>query len=387
MNICKLPLVILEKILFEGNYYHVSKVCLSWREIAQNNKSKFNEINFDLAKDNPKDVDKKNPNIVYIYRSQIIDENGFYCNKDTNTSIYYNDNNLVVYRYVEYIFEKFKKFLNNILSLNTLNVVFNSLILINTENNIYKKYILSENFIKNNQKVSGIIYYNLFLNFNNYFEFFKKFKIKVLNIKVINNYNIIKNIDENFFFNNEILMLSEIIINQTFINFEKFTFNAPNNTYLIYDQIKKLLIIRYGNYEKYNLPSETTHICQICSKNFRFCGDHNHKHYNIKCFKSLCYETFYDFYPARLIRINYDKLLKIKTVEKLIIISTEFYEFIFDQLLETSNQEKYVEYYCLDQSKTEKITRGNFVFVPVQKEKEKYYFDTMHFSFFEKNIF
>jgi len=67
MNIQNLPSEILEKILVEGNFLSVSRVCQTWRYHAQRNKSQFDEVFFDLTKDDPKKIEKKkSKSIVYF---------------------------------------------------------------------------------------------------------------------------------------------------------------------------------------------------------------------------------------------------------------------------------------------------------------------------------
>lgn len=59
MNIQDLPPEILEKILVEGNYFSVAKVCRTWRYHARKNISRFNEVFFDLTKDDPEKIEKR----------------------------------------------------------------------------------------------------------------------------------------------------------------------------------------------------------------------------------------------------------------------------------------------------------------------------------------
>jgi len=66
MNINKLPLEILEKILFVGNYFIISKVCQKWYAIAKSRKSKFNKVFFNLNK-----KVKENSHVEYVYKSQL----------------------------------------------------------------------------------------------------------------------------------------------------------------------------------------------------------------------------------------------------------------------------------------------------------------------------
>jgi len=88
-----------------------------------------------------------------------------------------------------------------------------------------------------------------------------------------------------------------------------------------------------------------------------------------------------DFYPARLIRYNYKILTE--DVEKLIVINSVFLDFMFDQLLETSKnqKEKEIEYHCFNSIEM-KFKQENFKFIPVEKEKEQEYsFDQIHLKY------
>lgn len=46
MNINNLPTEILEKIIFQGNYFSILKVCKKWHEIAKLKRNKFNDFFF-----------------------------------------------------------------------------------------------------------------------------------------------------------------------------------------------------------------------------------------------------------------------------------------------------------------------------------------------------
>jgi len=59
MSIRDIPEEILEKILVEGNFLSVSKVCRTWRYYALRRKSQFNIIFFDLIEDDPEKIEKK----------------------------------------------------------------------------------------------------------------------------------------------------------------------------------------------------------------------------------------------------------------------------------------------------------------------------------------
>lgn len=376
MNDHYLPPEILEKIIIEGNYFEVSKVNKKWRELSQKNKLKFKEIVFDLDKDEPKKI-KKELDTIFIYNSQQYEY--IY---DIEKDFYYS----LRPKYVDIIYQKFENIFKNFLILNKLTIIFNPLVCVDFED--IPKYILSKNNF--NQKIFGIfIGFRIFLNIINYLKL-SNIKIKIINIKIKDCYNKIKNLNANIFLENEIETLSRLIKYQYFNFFEKFTFNAPNNTYLIYDENKKILIIRFGNYEKYNLTIKKISICKECQY-YYFCFNNNHKQYTINCFRNIYMDSdihIYYLYPIKLFMNDYKKLLKDK-IEKLIIISSEYYEFVFDQLLETSIQkkDKKIEYHCLESDKT-KFEQENFSFVPVEKENEpEYSFDQIYFNFLKKTFF
>jgi len=372
MKIHDLPGEILEKILVEGNFLTVSSVCQKWRNYALKIKFGFDEVFFDLNKDNPEKIEKKNPNIVYMYNSRFYDKNGIY------TIPFLSEQELFEKRFnVPFFMDNYLDSLVNFCSIKILNFIFDPLLFIKYEKT--PQYILSSDLFNNeNINIFGTIY-----NFSNFIYHLKNFKIKIkiVNLKFKNIYNRIENFDHKVF-NEEIKIIRYLMICKTFQNFERFTFNAPNNTYLIYDENKKILIIRFGDYEKYNFPSKNVNICKKCNIRSKYCLNISHKQYPVNV---ICYYSRFEFedcYPAKLIRNKYKNLLT-KKVKKLIIISLTFYEFIFEQLLEISLQkrEKEIEYHCLDTSK-EQFKQENFEFVPIEKEKEQeYLFEQMRFKF------
>jgi len=76
MDICNLPQVILEKILIEGNFYDILQVNQTWRNLAIRNQTKFNDVFFDLTKDDSEKIKKKNLDTLLIYNSKTYDKNG-----------------------------------------------------------------------------------------------------------------------------------------------------------------------------------------------------------------------------------------------------------------------------------------------------------------------
>jgi len=385
MNINNLPSEILEKILVEGNFLSVSKVNQTWRYHAKRKKSQFNEVFFDLTKDDPEKIEKKNPNQLFVFNSPSIDKNGFRMGPEIVTK--YREN--YVYKYSLCLKEKYEKILNKITSTNTLNYIYDPLLYVNrNESQCYsKKYILSDNVFVNNEdgKTTGIINYYPW-KFEDYL-YISKNKIKKINIVIKDVCDRVENIDQNLFFQLEINMMREMIHYQTFKDFKKFTFKAPNNTYLIYDENKKILIIRFGNYEKYNFPMEKISISN--ESNIHFLKPlSNYKRYSVNSFMHFVDSNFIvNFYPAKLFEYDYEKATE--KVETLIIISSELYVFMFDQLWEISKiqKDKEIKYYCLDPSKM-KFKQKNFEFIPVEKEKaQEYSFEQMHFKYFGENAF
>jgi len=369
-----LPPEILEKIIIEGDFLNVFKVCQKWYDIAQKKRFKFNDVVFDLYKDNPENV-KKQLNIINIHYSQI-----------HNFEIFFK--------------KKYVKLLNNVTSLNALNIILDPLIY--TVPNMYHNipiFKLSKNVISENKKsIVGVINYQLHDIID--FVFLNSFTTlnKIVHIKIKDYCNRIdekEKIEGYIFFINEIEILQRIIKLKRYLMFSKFSFTAPNDTYLIYDRNKKLLIIRFGHYERYNLVHESINICH-CFENsclLRFMN-HSHKIYTLNCFysknlnpsihnqKIYCY-SYYGLpiiYPAILISINYEFILRFGTIENLIIISNDFYEFIFDDLLKVSNNlDINVKYFSLDRNKTKKIKQNKFEFIPVEeKDQQNFTFKNMY---------
>jgi len=379
MNIQNLPSEILEKILVEGNFLSVSRVCQIWRYHAQRNKSQFDEVFFDLTKDDPEKIEKENPNQLFIFNSRTIDKNGFWVGPEIVTS----DRIKFSLKLCNYLNEEFPKIFNKITFVNTLNIIYDPLLYIKLDESPYlsKIYILSDNIFTDNedQKITGLINRD-YLSFQSYLHYCLN-KTKNINIKIKDVCNRIENIDPEIFFKLEIGIMDELIYYQAFEDFEKFTFNAPNNAYIIYNENKKILIIRFGNYEKYNFPMKKKLIGQISNNTLI------NKHYLVNCFMRNNSNFIVNFYPARLIRYDYEKATE--KVETLIIISSELYVFMFDQLLEFSKKEtqKKIKYHCFNSSEM-KSEQENFEFVSVEKEKEQEYtFEQMHFKHFGENAF
>jgi len=315
MNIQDLPSEILEKILIEGNFLSVSRVCQKWYELAQ--KIKFKVIYFDLLKDNPEEI-KNNLNIVFLYNSCSFDRNGLCF-----------DPHLQEFYHIEsFMLNTYWNFLRKISNLNTLNFIFDPLIFIKNNNPCYilsKKLFADKTNHQTFGKISSFLY---FIDIK-----LLKDKVKIVNIEIKDICNRIVNIDVDACFDNEIFVMNEIIIHQTFIHFKTFTIKGPNNMYLIYDENKKILIIRFGNYEKYNFPINKISICQQCSKKYKICSNKYHKQYFINCFSSWGQMSYLNnHYPAILNNYKFEKLLN-KKIEKLIIVTSVFHDFMFDQLL------------------------------------------------------
>jgi len=347
MNIQNLPSEILEKILVEGNFLSISRVCQTWRYHAQKNKFKFNEIFFDTTNDNPEKIKKENPNQLTILNSLLSDKNKI-------NNILFDKN----------IIKKCKKIFKKITSLNTLNFIFEISMYVDARTKNGNKYCLFSLFE--------------FVFWANYLP-----QKKTLNIEIK---YVCENIYQETFLDFEIDKTYNILINSSYTCYEKFTFNMPNNNYIIYDKNKKLLIIRFGNYEKYNFPMAIKTICNKYNKDeFGFCSNSKHKQYHVNSFSIRFNWWLGDFYPARLIMIDYKKLTE--NVKKLIVISSEYHDFMFDQLLKTSKSRKKIEYHCFDSSKM-KFEQKYFKFVPVEKEKvQEYSFKQIHFKYFGENIY
>jgi len=378
MNIQDLPSEILEKILVEGNFLTISRVCQTWRDHAQIKKIQFNEVFFDLTKDDPEKTEKKNPNQLFVFNSPLFDKNGIRVGPEIITVRKYK----YIKEYSFYLKDKYKKIFNKITFANTFNFIYDPLLYVDIYKipNYTKKYILSDNVFADNEdcKIIGVI--NHFSSYLEDYLYMIKNKIKNVNIEIKDVCDRIENIDPDLFFNLEIDKIKNIINYRLFEHFKKFTFEAPNNTYLIYDENKKLLIIRFGNYEKYNFPMEKISICKEECRYFDDCF--NHRRYYINSFELVNSKFVLNYYPARLFEYKYEKLTE--RVEKLIIISSEFHDFMFDRLLKHSEKEKEkeIKYYCLDPNKV-KVERENFEFVPVEKENEhEYSFEQIHFKYF-----
>jgi len=360
MNIHDLPEEILVKILVEGNFLSISNVCQTWRDHAVRNKSRFDVIFFDLTKDNPEKIEK-NPNIMIVYNSTLNDL-GYWEASTIDLSQKYDFEQYAPTKINSYMIKKYSYISKKIIFLNILYFSFN-----------YLRY-LKPNKIPIDFFISEFLW-----ELEN--------KVKIVNIKFKDIYNITKSIDQHTFYETEILNMINLLFYQKFCYFEKLTFQGLNNTYFIYDENKKILIIRFGNYEKYNFPMEKIFICRKYNDEHAICTNRYHKQYLTNSF--ICGKSNWIFvhYPACLIEYNYEKL--INKVKKLIVISSEFHDFMFDQLLETAKnrKEKEIEYHSLDSSKT-KFEQENFEFVPVEKEKEhEYSFEQIHFKYFGKNIY
>jgi len=380
MNIHDLPEEILEKILVEGNFLSVSRVCQTWRDHAQRKKSQFNDVFFDLTKDNPEKIEKKNLDQLFIFNSRCYDKNGICMIPKVERSY----NMVHSETYFDYMYNKYTKILKKISSLNTLNFIYDPLLYIITSEEGSRSYFLSENLFTNNEDQKIIGKTSLFIGIVDYFRYLKN---KIVNVEIKDISSRIRNISYSSFFDLEIQFIYEAFdYSKSFRFFKKFTFKAPNNTtYIIYDKNEKLLIIRFGNYEKYLYPKVKISICQECGKNNVICYDDNHKQYFVNCFYSS--SIYLDhYYPVGLFEF-YFSLISNEKIKKLIVISSEFYDFMFDRFLKTLKKIKEIEYHCFDPNKT-KFERKNFKFVPVEKENEQEYsFDQIHFKYFGKNIY
>jgi len=262
-------------------------------------------------------------------------------------------------------------------------------LLFNKENDYLTDYILSKKLFVNDkgQKISGTM--------NNYFFslfirkiIFDVIKTNIINIEIKDVFDKIENFNQNIFFHDEIFHVSDLIHYKSFKYSERFTCKLPNNNYLIFDRDKKILIIRYGNYDKYNLTHEEILICQNCNEKMKICSNDDHNQYRVNCFKYLSVFDLYTYYPAEIIEHDYEKLLE--EIDKLTIISYDFYEFVFDKLLNISKKQKdkNIQYFCFKQKESEISCRENFSFQIINKEKElDYSFDQIHFKHFGKNVF
>jgi len=180
-------------------------------------------------------------------------------------------------------------------------------------------------------------------------------------------------------------MMREIYYFNLFETLNEISFNDSNNTYFIYNKTKKNLIIRYRDYEC--IPPDPINIT------FGECGFK--KNYTFNCLHTKKYDNdYFNFYHVSIypnsIYENFTYFIKKTGIEKLTIISTNFYEYMFDQFLNLSkrNKKTNIIYHCFDNCKKEKIVDDNFSFIPVEKEKEQEYsFDQMYFKLYFKNIF
>jgi len=363
ITINNLPNEILEQILIQGNYSIISGVCKKWYDIAKSNRNKFNEIVFDLSKDDPKKIKKKEPVSAFVYHSQIPNKN------------------------LKYICDNFKIFLQCFPTLTTMNIVFDILFYVENKNSNKNIFYLSKNIIADNKdnKIVGIfdknIYYfivqSIILNVHKYEAVINfaslKPKIKNLNIKLKDYHDRIDEINHSDY---EIIMLHQFISKNMYEYFLKFSFDAPNHAYIIYDQNKKILIIRYGNYKQCKLPRKLINICKKC---------HSERQFHISTCKSKNYYTFdwFDF-PYHIIQVNFFNFFVNKKINKLFIISNEFHEYLFDTLSIISKNGK-TKYFCFDKSQTPKL-KQNFEFIPDSNEK-KFSFENIYHRLYNTNEF
>lgn len=364
-TINNLPNEILEQILIQGKYSIISSVCRKWYDIVKSNKNKFNEIVFDLTKDDPKKIKKKDPVSAYVYHSHMLNKNS------------------------KYICDNFKIFLECFPTLTTMNIVFDILFYVENKNNYKNIFYLSKNIIDDNKdyKIVGIfntnIYYfiiqKIISNVHKYEAVLNfaslKPKIKYLNIKLKDYHD---RIDDNKEINHsdyEIIMLHQFISKNMYEYFLKFSFDAPNNAYIIYDQNKKILIIRYGNYERCKLPRKLINICKKC---------HLERSFHITTCNSKKYYTFnwFDF-PYHLIKINFSFFFTNKKINKLFIISSEFHEYLFDTLSKTSRMGT-TKYFCFDKTQIPKL-KNNFEFILV--EEKEFSFENIYHRVYNTNEF
>lgn len=352
---------------------------------------------FNLVEDDAKILKETKLNIIYVFYSQMYDKNGFCISKfnEIFKSLSF-DNKDLINEFDNFIFNKFKKLLDHLLFLktfDTINLIFDPLIYVEEEKNFIYSYKLSKNFFVRNKncEIVGVIS-NYYLKLSEYlFLKNKKYEIfKNINFKIKNYSNRIdksETIKTDVFFENEIEMIRKIFYSKNIILLNNISFNDSNDTYFIYNKTKKFLIIRYRDYEC--IPSNPI--------NFTFGEYYNSKkNYTISCLniknydkrKNLDFNCILSIYPNS-IYCNFSYFIDYTKIEKLIIISTRYYEFMFDQFLDISKIKKInIEYHCLDSNKMEKIVKDNFSFIPVKKEQEQEYsFDQMYFKLYSKNIF
>jgi len=347
MNIHNLPLEILEKILVEGNFLSISRVCQTWRHHAQRKKSQFNEVFFDLTKNESKEIENKNPKVINVYNSIRYEKNELSFSIEEMEEFF-----------LEEISEKFEVMFYKIVSAETLIFTFDPMACVEETDENYNYYKISKNFIGNDN-----IFFAYFYDFSAIIQHLYTItnKIKFVNIIIKDIYDRIENIDKTIFSTVEISTMYSIISDSSFTFFKKFTFRAPNNTYLIYDKNKKIAIIRLSDNEKYDFKKKKN-ICKNCPK------------HHVRCYE----EKICHFYPANFsLYFNHSNF---KDVEKLIIISFEFHGFMFEQFRKLSKKIK-IEYHCLN-SKKMKFEKEKFKFVPVEKEKsQEYSFNQIHVEF------
>jgi len=314
----------------------------------------------------------------------LFDENGF---RDLEMKKNYNKDKFTMGMFNDYLSNKIQQIFNKFISSKMLNFVFYSNFKIKKDVIIIILKLLRHDICspENIEKIPEEDNYNISVGlFDIIFHKFFKNKVEVVNIEIKDDIsNTFKNVNDIYdniirsvFYGYEIFYMYAIIRNQLFEYSTKYTFKLPNNSYIIYDVTKKILIIRFGNYEKHNFPKEKLTICQQCRKK-EICSSSDHKQYKVNSFCII--NTFLRCYPAELIKFDYEKLTK--NVEKLIFINSEFHEFMFDRLLETAKnqKEKKIEYHCLNSDKT-KFEQENFEFVPIEKESE-YSFDQIYVKF------
>jgi len=419
MNITNLPTEILEKIIVEGNCFTIFTVCKKWYEIANSIKHKFNEIIFDLSKDDPEKI-KENPDQVFLYRSQMYDKQGIRIQKEC-----LEKRNLV-------------RLLNKFSSVHTLTAVFDILYYVKKQYIGVRKFKnLTKNvFTTNSDEFVGIINRNSYKTFlRHILDHLKKYK--KINIKIKDYGQQIEKVDENIVINCEIKMLMELLSKFELIRkFEKFSFNAPNDVYIINDKDKEILIVRFGNYKKYDFAISKMKVfpyscdccdcCDCCEREyFLNCFSGNPKNENSKFRESDCesedieidfeenednknakksksdvesddesensiyvkksgdfrYSLSHDLkYPFIFLENEFEFLHKVK---KLILINSEHIEYMFNMYLKLSrhNRSKQIKYICLDQEKSQNYSFKNFEFLALDKKTEDYSFDQIYLNY------
>lgn len=131
MNINDLLPEILEKILVKGNFSTVSRVCRTWREYTQRNRSRFNAIFFDLTKDDPEKIEKRNPDEMFLFNSPLSDKNGI-C-RVTGTEVGSKSKYFWRTIYDDFLFNQYEKIFGKIISLKILNLVFDRVFYVKKE--------------------------------------------------------------------------------------------------------------------------------------------------------------------------------------------------------------------------------------------------------------